>query len=117
MTNFAKDKGDKAEREIAEILSELTPFIVRRKLGAGRTNDAGGDTGDLEGIPDHACQVANWKDTAKAALRKPIDAYEQACNMDVPHSVTFVRFRGNRWRVVLTVEQWAEYLRLIYDRT
>ena len=48
MTGKAKRKGDKAEREAAELICELTGYEVRRKLGAGRTDDEG----DLEGLPD-----------------------------------------------------------------
>lgn len=110
MANPQKTKGDAAERQAAERLSELTGLPVRRKLGAGRTNAAGGDTGDLEGIPGHAIQVANWADTAAAARIKPQGAEEQAVNAGVSYAATLVRFRGGTWRVVLTPEQWLRYL-------
>jgi hypothetical protein len=114
MANPQKVKGDAAEREVAHLLSELLGLPIRRKLGAGRTTAAGGDTGDLEGVPDHAIQVANWADAAAAARIKPAEAELQAANLNVPHSATFVRFRGGRLVVVLTVAQWVRYLKLIW---
>jgi hypothetical protein len=113
MANPAKAKGDRAELEAAVKLSELTGFPVRRKLGAGRQDD----TGDLDGIPNHAVQVANWKDTAAAACQKPLGAEQQAINAGVPFAATLVRFRGANWRVVLTLEQWARYLKFISTDT
>lgn len=109
MANPAKAKGDAAEREAAALLTELTGYPVRRKLGAGRQDD----TGDLDGIPGHAVQVANWADTAAAARIKPQGAEQQAANAGVPYAATLVRFRGGTWRVVLTPEQWARYLAAI----
>jgi len=104
--NPQKNKGDKAEREVAALLSELTGKTVRRKLGAGRTDD----TGDIEGIPNFAIQVADWKNKSSACLQKPIEAEDQRINLGVDHAATFVRFRGGRYRVVLTPEQ---FIRLV----
>lgn len=107
--NPQKRKGDSAEREAADILSELLNTPVRRKLGAGRQDD----TGDLDGVPDHVIQVASWKDTAAAAVQKPCGAEQQRINAQAQHAATLIRFRGGTWRVVLTLEQWAAYLRRI----
>jgi len=110
--NPQKNKGDKAEREVAALLSELTGKTVRRKLGAGRTDD----TGDIEGIPNFAIQVADWKDKSAACLQKPVEAEDQRENLGVDHAATFVRFRGGRYRVVLTPEQFARILFQIAKR-
>ena len=109
MANSQKAKGDRAELEAAELLSELLGTTVRRKLGAGRQDD----TGDLDGVPDHIVQVANWADTAAAARVKPSEAEDQRENAGVEFAATLVRFRGGKWRVVLTPEQWAKYLERI----
>jgi hypothetical protein len=109
----AKRKGDAAERQAAELISRLLGLTVRRRLGAGRTNAAGGDVGDLEGVPDHAIQVASWADVATAARIKPPEAQLQARHAGVTYAATWVRFRGGTWRVVLTPEQWAAYVRLL----
>lgn len=109
----AKRKGDGAERQAAELISRLLGLPVRRRLGAGRTNAAGGDVGDLEGVPDHAIQVASWADVAAAARIKPPEAQQQASHAGVAYAATWVRFRGGTWRVVLTPEQWAAYVRLL----
>lgn len=106
MSNPQKRKGDSAEREAAEILTTLLGTPCRRKLGAGRQDD----TGDLDGVPDHVIQVANWADTAAAARIKPQGAEQQRINANATHAATLVRFRGGTWRVVLTLEQWARYI-------
>ena len=107
MPNPQKAKGDRAELEAAALLTEALGLPVRRKLGAGRSDD----TGDLDGVPGHVVQVANWADTAAAARIKPAEAEQQRINANADHAVTLVRFRGGRWRVVLTLEQWARYVR------
>lgn len=106
MTGTAKRKGDRAELEAAELLTGLLGVPVRRKLGAGRADD----TGDLDGVPDHVVQVANWKDLAQAVRIKPVAAEQQRHNANQRHAATLVRLRGGEWRVVLTPEQWARHL-------
>ena len=113
MTGSSKRKGDRAEVELETVIHDLLGWNVRRKLGAGRTTTAGGDTGDLDGVPAHVIQVASWANTAAAARLKPDEAALQAEHAAVPFAATLVRFRGGTWRVVLTPEQWAAYVRLI----
>jgi len=113
MANPQKRKGDAAEREAAQLLSDLMGLVVRRKLGAGRTTTAGGDTGDLDGVPSHVIQVASWANTAAAARLKPDEAALQAEHAAALRALQPLRFRGGTWRVVLTPEQWAAYLRLL----
>ncbi len=48
MTNPKKRKGDKAEREAAELLTEVTGFDCQRNLSAGIP----GDVGDIHGVPN-----------------------------------------------------------------
>jgi hypothetical protein len=107
MANPSKAKGDRAELEAAAILSETFGVPVRRKLGAGRADDIG----DLDGVPGHVVQVANWANTAAAARIKPKEAEQQRLNAQVKYAATMVRFNGGNWRVVLTVEQWAKYVK------
>ena len=106
MTGKAKRKGDKAENEAAAMLTELTGKPCRRMLGAGRSDDVG----DIDGLDSVAIQVANWADTAAAAIQKPRGAQQQALNAAKPLAMTLVRFKGGKWRVVLTPEQWLETL-------
>lgn len=103
MANAQKGRGDRAEREAAELLSLLLGLPIRRKLGAGRRDDQG----DLDGLSGFALQVADWKDVARAAREKPDAAEQQRRHAAAPHAATLVRFRGGLWRVVLTPEQWA----------
>ena len=105
MTNSNKQKGDKAEREAATLLSDLIGLPCRRKLGAGRQDD----TGDIDGVPNTTIQVANWKDTSQAAIQKPKGAEQQRINAGERFAMTLVRFKGGTFRVVLTPEQWLAY--------
>ena len=41
MTNPNKRKGDKAEREAAEVLTQVTGFECKRNLAAGIPDDVG----------------------------------------------------------------------------
>lgn len=107
MTSPQKRKGDDAELEVARILHDLTGWPVRRKLGAGRTDDEG----DLEGIPDTVVQVANWADVNRAIRQKPLDAEQQRANAGATFAVTLIRLRGGMWRAVLTPEQLATWMR------
>ena len=109
MANPQKAKGDRGELEAAAILTQALGLPVRRKLGAGRADD----TGDLDGVPGHVVQVASWADTAAAARVKPPEAEQQRINAQADHAATLVRFRGGTWRVVLTLEQWARYVKQI----
>jgi len=107
VTSPSKAKGDSAEREIAKLLADLTGWPVRRKLGAGRTDDEG----DLEGIPDTVVQVANRADLSRAVRQKPVEAEQQRLNAGATHVVTLVRLHGGDWRAVCTIEQMTTWMR------
>lgn len=111
MANSAKRRGDAGEREVASILSTLLGIQVRRKLGAGRSDD----TGDLANLPDTVAQVKNFKDWPRA-VREGLPSVEvQRHNADATHGVLFVRLpgrqRAGRWIAVQTVEQWSTMFR------
>ena len=107
MTNPQKAKGDQGEREIAAHINALTGWPVRRKLGAGRQDDAG----DLDGIPDCTVQVKNFRDVLRA-IREAVDDLEtQRVNAGTTHAVAFIRRPGGRWLAVQTVEQWCTTMR------
>ena len=107
MTNAAKAKGDKAERECAALIADHLGYPVRRKLGAGRQDDAG----DLDGLPATTLQVAAWRDVTRALRVKPLEVEQQRANAGTPFAATFLRLHGGDWRVVLTVEQWSAIVR------
>lgn len=108
MTGAAKVKGDRAEREAAALIHDLTGWKTRRKLGAGRADDQGDI--DIDGQPI-VVQVANWADALRAIRQKPNQAEQQRINADATYAVSFIRLRGGLWRAVLTPEQWATYAR------
>lgn len=108
MGNSSKDKGDKAEREVEKLIWELLGMPARRKLGAGRKDDMG----DIDMVPDTVISVANWpRDTLRAVREKPAEVEAQRERANATFAATFVRLRGGRYRVVLTPEQWATYVR------
>ena len=103
MTTRQTAKGDAAEREIATKLALLTGYPVRRKLGAGRADDAG----DLDGIPDTCAQVKNFADITRA-VREALDGLEvQKVNAGALHAVAFIRRPGGRWFAAMSLEDWA----------
>ena len=106
MSNPQKRKGDKAEREAAELLTEVTGFECKRNLSAGIP----GDVGDIYGIPNCVIQVCDWKDKSRACLVKPREVETQRENARVDFATTMVRFRGGQWRHVLTPEQFNTLL-------
>ena len=111
MANPQKRKGDAAERELAHKLNDLLGLPVRRKLGAGRTDD----TGDLDGLPNCTAQAKNYADVLRA-IREGLAAVEvQRDNAGTTHSVLFVRRRGGEWIAVQSLESWATMFRETLD--
>ena len=106
MSNPQKQKGDKAEREAAELLTKVTGFKCKRNLAAGIPDDVG----DIYGIPNCVIQVADLKDKSKACLVKPREVETQRENAGVDFVASMVRFRGGQWRIVLTPEQFNTLL-------
>lgn len=102
MTGAAKRKGDRAEREVAQILTDMFGYPCRRMLGAGRQDDVG----DIEGLPDTTIQVANYRNIAEAIRIKPDMAEQQRINAGNKFAATFLRRQGGKYVVVLTLQQF-----------
>lgn len=107
MTNAAKNKGDKAEREVQAILRDLLGVPARRKLGAGRADDMG----DIDNVPDTCIQVAAWDDLARAVREKLPATVVQQERAGATFGALWCRRPGGRYVVVMTPEQWATYWR------
>ena len=105
--NKNKAKGDKAEREAAELLTKVTGYECKRTLAAGIRDDVG----DIFGIPNCVIQVANYTNPSTACLKKPREVESQRENAGAKYAASMVRWRGGHWRVVLTVEQFNEFLK------
>ena len=105
--NKNKAKGDKAEREAAELLTKVTGYECKRTLAAGIPEDVG----DIFGIPNCVIQVANYTNPCTACLKKPREVETQRDNAGAIYAASMVRWRGGHWRVVLTVEQFNEFLK------
>src|SRR6188768_3537315 len=101
VTGANKRKGDRAERQAAVIVGDLTGIDCRRLLGAGRQDDRG----DLD-LPGWTVQVADWNHLASALRQKPLDADLQAARSGT-WPVAMLRLRGGDWRMVMTPATWA----------
>lgn len=111
MTSSAKRKGDRAELELADRLSTLVGIRVRRKLGAGRSDDAG----DLDGL-DWTLQVKSYRDVARA-IRDGLDELdEQQLNAGTRYAAVMVRRSGGRWIAVLDLARFVEVVVALSDR-
>lgn len=103
MTSPAKAKGDRAERELAQLLTDLLGRTVRRRLGAGRKDDEG----DLDGLPETVIQVTDRADLDRAIREKLPDVERQMANAKARFGALFCRRRGGRYVVVMTLDQWT----------
>ena len=111
MANPQKRRGDRGEREVAHLLSNLLGRTVRRKLGAGRADD----TGDIHGLPDCVVQVKSYTDVLRA-IREGLPAVElQRQNEGATHAVLFVRRRGGTYLAIQTPEQWCTMFRETFE--
>jgi ribosomal protein L19E len=107
VTNPRKRKGDAAELEVQGILRDQLGYPARRALGAGRKDDMG----DITGIPDTVVQVAAWADLDRAVREKLPELERQQATAAASFAGLFVRRRGGRFVVVLTVDQWCTLIR------
>jgi hypothetical protein len=107
MPHPSKTKGDRAELELQRLLSDLSGWPVRRKLGAGRSDDSG----DLDGLPDCCVQVKNYYDPRRAIAEILAELPAQHTNSGLTFAAGFFRRRGARWGVVMTPEMFVALLR------
>lgn len=106
--NPSKRKGDKYEREAAAALAEATGWPVRRKLGAGRTDD----TGDLDGVPDTCIQVKGYPSDLIRSVRECLaELPAQQANAGTTFAAGLIRRPGGRWFAVMSIDQLATLLR------
>lgn len=102
----AKDKGSRAEREVAAILHELTGAVVRRTL-AGHSDDIG----DLHGLADTTLQVKSYADTGRALREGVTELCDQQARAGTPFAACFIRRPGGRYVVAMTPEQFVHLWR------
>jgi hypothetical protein len=106
VSNPSKAKGDRGELEAAKLLTELLGVPVRRRLGAGRTDDVG----DLDGVVGHVVEVKSYSDFP-AGVRSALGGLERKkIAADVDNAVGLIRRPGGEWVVVMTIAQWAAYV-------
>jgi hypothetical protein len=97
-----KDKGSRAEREVAAILNQLLGVDARRTL-AGHPEDIG----DLHGLLDTVIEVKNFSDIGRAVREGLDELVKEQANAGATYAACFVRRPGGRYFVCLTPEQWA----------
>ena len=88
------------------MLTELLGVPVRRRLGAGRTDD----TGDLDGVDNHIVEVKSYADVT-AGIRSALSGLERkriAANVD--NAVGLIRRPGGEWVCVMPISQWVAYV-------
>ena len=103
MANPNKRKGDRAERELATLLSELLNKPMRRMLGAGRQDDIG----DIDGIDDTAIQAKHWNNITAAITTGITQLGQQKKNKNASRSVLFIKHRKHGWLAITTIGEWA----------
>lgn len=104
MANRNKQKGDRAERELAHILTRDLGIPIRRMLGAGRLDDIG----DLDGIDDTAIQVKHLGSIATAINKGIPQLARQQEHKHAPHGVLFIKHNKHGWLAVTTLKEWAD---------
>ena len=107
MTSAAKRKGDRAELELAALLADQLGMPMRRKLGAGRSDD----TGDIDGLPGWTIEVKNYRDIVAGLNAGLNDSAREQANAGTPHGVAFIRRPGGRWFAAMTLDQWCSVAR------
>lgn len=107
MANPNKRKGDRAERELAILLTQLLGKPMRRMLGAGRQDDVG----DIDGIDDLVIQAKHWKDITAAITQGITQLEQQQHNKNADHGVLFIKHRKHGWLAVQTIGEWAGHER------
>jgi hypothetical protein len=107
MTSAEREKGARAEREVAALLTDATGLTITRRLQEGRA----GDTGDLEGLHGWCIQVRNYRDVMRAIREGLPDLERQQARKGCPHGAVLVRRYGGRWVAVMDIEQFAAVLR------
>jgi hypothetical protein len=98
----AKDKGSRAEREVAALLFDLLGVDARRTL-AGHPEDIG----DLSGVLDTVIEVKNYSDIGRAVREGLDELVKEQANAGAAYGACFVRRPGGRYFVCLTPEGWA----------
>lgn len=107
MTSPQKRKGDRAELEVARLISDHLGIPVERRLGAGRREDHG----DMWGIPSCVVEVKAYGSIGDGVNAALADLERERLNAGVPFAAGFVRRRGGTYAVVMTPEQFATLYR------
>ena len=107
MSNPSKRRGDRAELEVARLISDHLGITVKRRLGAGRKEDEG----DMWGIPDCVVEVKSYSSVGDGVNAALADLERERLNAGVPFAAGFVRRRGGTYAVVMTPEHFAALYR------
>jgi Holliday junction resolvase len=103
MTTSSARKGANAELEIARLLADELGVRVRRKLGAGRSDDEG----DIDGLVDTCVEVKAYTDTVRAIGDALRDLEREQRHSGQPYAVAFIKRPRLGWIAVQTVPQFC----------
>ncbi len=109
MSHPSKAKGDRAELECAALLTDLVGTPIRRKLGAGRSDD----TGDLDGLAGWTLEVKNYANIATGITQGLADSEREQGNAGTPFGAALIRRRGGHWFAAMTLDQFAAVVRAV----
>jgi hypothetical protein len=107
VTTSSARKGAVAELEIAKLLTRELGGRVRRKLGAGRTDDEG----DLEGLTDTTVEVKSYADVTRAIGDAMVDLEREHANSGHTFAVAFVKRPRAGWIAVMNVPMFCALYR------
>lgn len=89
------------------MLSDLLGYRVRRKLGAGRTDDEG----DLDGLPDCVVEVKAYNSVAAGITAALADLETERRNAGATFAAAFVKRPRTGYCVVMNPEHFATLYR------
>lgn len=104
--NSAKNRGNRAEREVAKRFSDELGVTVKRRYNLGTHEDIG----DIA-LDDLCVQVVDYQDIVRAIREKVPECEQQQARGSKPFGATFVRRRGGAFVVVMSEAQFFSLYR------
>lgn len=97
MTVNSREKGARAERELAKLITDLSGYHMSRT----RTPGQAADIGDLVGLPGCVVEAKHWANHGAAVRAALPQAREAAERLGVPYPTAWIRMVGGFWFVAM----------------
>jgi hypothetical protein len=104
MTAMQRRKGQSGERELANLVTDLTGFACRRLVRQHEKDS------DVDGVPGWSIEVKRWRRITPAAVRAAWEQAEEQAGELIP--VLFIRPDRGSW-----IARWPLSLLLVGRRT